>query len=703
MAQALSGPYTPALVRRALEAFEDQRGWLAVSDGTRDLCWVCAREGVRVVLRGTTPPPPAQWLVLGGALTPEQEQRFAAARGAGLPDAQALQRAGVPASQLDAATRSLAAQLLIDALFWDEPCADGGAGEPPFAERLLARELEVMSVSVPLATLLADVRDRLVRASATLKALPSAAVSVVTTGEAGARQHLAGCHDPLERQVLERVLQRPGVHGDELVGALGCGEGQLLLRLLRLVEARVVQVERLPADQAARRAALAQPIASPDEVPRRLWLAGVAEGLEEGAQAAHQLTSAGWLLMAQGRHTEAAELFAQALRHAPEDARSLQGRVSAAWALGREEEAAQLSEVLANHYLRLGLPGQAQQTVSRALEARESGQLLDLSVLALIELGEQRAAERLTESLVLQLRKEGRAREAERAVQRLEALRPPERSERAQLRAQPRGTGGGVKAVAVVGLLCAPVLGMALLHQRRELSGRQAFARAVEGAAQAAQSLRAGEQLEAADWRQVAASFAVPPGASDELRQAFDQARAEAEQLGRDAQQAGRARDVLKYTWSTNLTLAHSQLRAIQAESPALGDPLDGVLRRAETILDRAKKGRLRVSSFPRTGELGPGFEEGKRLLREFPNVPGELEQAQVWIEIQSDPPGAFVTWRGQATRQRTPLRIDIPVLGQRELKLELSGHRPFETTLEMATLDSPTPVFRLEPEGGPR
>lgn len=695
MAEALSGPYTPALLRKALDLFEEQRGWLAVSDGRRDLCWVFARDGVRAVMRGYKPATPARWLALGGGLSPEQEQKVQAARAAGLDEPRALAKAGVPPSQLEAALRSLLAQLAIDALFWDEPCCDVGVGEPPFAERLLERELEVLAGSVPAATLMADVRDRLVRASATLKALPTAAVSAVTTGESGARKHLAECADPLERQVLERVLQKPGVHGDDLVQALECGEGQLMLRLLRLIEAKVVQVERLPRDPAKRATGhwtRASGPGGPDELPRRLWLAAAAEAQNEPEAAARHLTRAGWLCAGQGRQAEASELFARALRLVPEELQALQGRVNSLWALAREEEAAQLSEALGRHYLTLGLPGQARQVLSRALQARESGHLLELSVQALIDLGEQRQAEQLTESLVLQLRKEGRSREAERALQRLNELRPQERRERTRL---PAGTGASQRArlLAVAGLLLAPALGMGLLYQRRELAGRQAYGAAVA---------EAQRRLEAGQVEELVAAFPAELTGSEALRKALEGARALAADLAADQAVWLRAKDVLAHSWSVDLAQTWAELRALEARTPALRDALEAVSTRADTILGRARAARARVSSFPRAArDLRPGFEEGKRLLSDFSNVPHELVEAQVWIEIGSEPTGAMVTWRGQPTMQRTPLRIEVPVRGKRELRLELDGYEPVDTVLELSGLESPTPVWKLTPRGG--
>lgn len=690
MSEATSGPYTPAFLRRALELFEDQRGWLVVSDGTRDLCWVCAREGVRAHLRGFQAPAHATWL----ELRPDQEQKVAAARAQGADEREALRKAGVPPSQLDLAGRALLAQLPVDALFWDEPMADAGIGDPPFAERLLRRDLAVVGASAPLPTVLAEVRDRASKSAPNLKKLPTLAVSVVTTGEAAARKHLAALADPLERRVLERVLAKPGLHGDQLLQALACGDGRLVACLTRLVDAKVVQAERLPVDGRSRRQALAGEAAAleaaPDELTRRLWLAGAGEHLKEARAASRHLTRAGWLCTEQGRQNEAAELFARALGHDAEDLEALQGRVSSLWALTREEEAAQLAEPLARTYLALGLPGQARQVALRALESRETGALLELAVQAHVDLGDLRGAGKLLDGLTLQLRKEGRARDAERAAQRLADLRSQgEKRDKGPRRPGPAVTvSPASKLVALAASLLAPLLVGAFYWQRQELEGRRAYADAARAA---------GEHV--ARGEHELALSALPPTlpGSSELTRRMQDLRREAEALQRDAKARTRAEEVLAVTWKQDLPLALEQLRALQPLTPALRSALDGVISRAEAILQDAREERQQVSSASRTGDLQVPFDNARRFQEKYVNVPGELAQAQVWIEIDSEPSGAHVVWRGQPTTRRTPLRVEIPVVGERELRLELEGYEPLETKVRFAELQGPAPRFALK------
>jgi tetratricopeptide (TPR) repeat protein len=327
----LNGPYDVKHAGAALELIKgSNRGYLAVCDGRRDVCLLFAQGGLRMTWRGLELPSLVDWMVAQGDLRPDEAKRVSAAKTRLVDERQALLDARVSEGRVDKAARSLMGRVALDALLWDRPQCDANQGEPPFRDDLWGDGVGSLRAGSGMKSLVEGLIAKLEDVSGTLEVLSTAEVSVVTTGESKARERLQGAQGSLEGRLLEWVLNKPGVHGSELLETLGCGEIALASLLAALSRLELVKVSPLERDEKVRlrqgQLTLGRSLA---ELPRRLWLAAIGAQLGDRAGAARHEARAGWLLVDAGRYREALERFGRALAQAPADLEALRGRVHA--------------------------------------------------------------------------------------------------------------------------------------------------------------------------------------------------------------------------------------------------------------------------------------------------------------------------------------------------------------------------------------
>jgi len=694
MSRGISGPFTAASLRetRALVAAEG-RGYVVVSDGLRDLCLRFARDGVRVVTSGWALPTTAHWLALRGALEPDRKAEVERRVAGGEDERDALRAVGFPPHELDRAVAGYAASLLLDALFWRDPTVDAGAGEPTFAERLHQGHEVTRQLTVGAEPVLEAVRTRLDDALGVSKLSATLAFSVTTTGDEAARAHLAGCDGTFEGELLERILSRPGTHGDALVDEFRCGELALIGNLARLAEGGVVEVAPLPPDPEGDRercAAMAEALpAAACELVRRLALGKACADLEDAPGAARHLARAGWLLIGERRHEEAVEPLQRALRHEPSDLEALKGKVEALWTLERRDEGSSAAQELGGLLLTAGLPDQARRVVTAALEVRENSALLKLLVGALEQLGDKQQAGRLRSSVALQLRKEGRAAEADRYERGEEAAPATSAGPSARLRVPRRPPKVATFVAAGVALVAGA--GVALAYQ--ELASRRDYAAAVDAARS---RLAAGD-----DAGELVTLFPAEWTGPSEVGAATEQLRQRLPEYGRDQEVARRLRELIRYADTQDLSAVLGALRAAEAETPVLEAELQAVrahfdARRQRVLRDADDLKRL--TKPPR--QVDAAFALAQEMLGpEYPRLAEVLDDPRLRapVSLESRPPGAAVTLEGVALGVETPVVVELPLRGTVDVRLELPGYADLEAEAVLADLDEPRVVYELE------
>jgi len=691
----ICGPYDLERAGAALELIKgSNRGYLAVCDGRRDVCFQFAQGGLRVTWRGLDLPSLGDWMLFQGELRPQEAERLAQARGKTQDEREALTAIRVPEGRIDKGARSLMGRLALDALCWDQPHCDASLGEAPFRDDLTGDDVVSLRAGSGMQPLVEGLLSRLRGAGETLAAVPSALVSVVTTSEVKARERLEGSKDSLEGRLLERVLAKPGVHGAELLEDLGCGDMALVSLLAALTHLELLKVTPLPRDEADRREQgellLNRSLA---ELPRRLWLGAIA--LEQGdrALAARHEARAGWLLVDSGRYREALERYGKALSQSPGDLEAQRGRVHVLWSLERVEEAAEDSVLLGRGLLEAGLPTHARKILEEATRARERIPLERLLLQALLQTGERRAAQELGASLLERLTKKGHSEDA----QRVQALLDKELGARPGAVLISRGprrasgllkAGSGLSSLLCLGLVAGAWLGWSDLTERRAyaLSATQA------------QSWLEGD----VDLDQLDQLFPEENVSGTPAGVATGNLRSELELLRKDEEAGARLRELLRLAWDQDIEKAIRILDGAEAQTSALRQPLRLLREEAGAHLDDARNTQRRLQGLTKGRSLDRAFRVARRLLKDFSNVPSVIndrKRSRVAVRIDSKPSGALVHWQGLQVGA-TPMIVEINLVDVSQLVLERQGYKSVEREIIFAELEQPQLLITLTREG---
>ena len=690
------GPYDVAHLGAALEAIQgSSRGYLAVCDGTRDVCVLFGQGGLRITARGFALPRLGDWLEVQGELRPDEAQRLQRLRGDDHADERELLTAAqVSEARIEKGARSLMGRVVLDALCWDAPHCDSNVGEAPFVDQLWGPGVQVLRATTGMQPLIEGLLGRLREVDGVLAERPSLEVSVLTTSESKARERLGDAEETLEGRLLAAVLAKPGIHGDQLLEQLGCGEIALLSMLAALVRLELLKVSPLKRDESGRieqaELALRRSLA---ELPRRTWLGQVTLDAGDRPGAARHLARAGWLLVDQRRHREAHERFGEALSQAPEHLAALRGRVHVLWELDRAEEAAEDSGKLGRALLDAKLPTHARQVLDRATRAREKLHLEQLLLEAYVELGDRRGIQSLGRSLLVKLEKKGRGAE----VDAVKALLADEATQGGApvMHVPQRRASAALKASSAFACCAALGLGAWAWLSWSELVERRAYAQA---------SSRAQAQLgEDVDLDELEQLFPASAATATAAGVAVADLRDELALLRKDQESATWLNNNLRYAWEQDVEKVIRILDGVDAETLALRRPVRALRERADAHLDEARNLQRRLQGVTRDRNLDRAYRMGRRLLDEFKNVPSVIQdrkRSRVPIKIDSEPTGALVSWQGVQVGA-TPMIVELNLIDSSALELQRQDHATVELEVRFDELGGPELRVTLPPAEG--
>ncbi|RMG13771.1 MAG: PEGA domain-containing protein [Planctomycetota bacterium] len=685
---------------RALEQLEEANlhGALTVSDGLVDVGFLFTRGGLRLVSAGRPLPSLAARLAEQGLLGAQERQQVEAIRAGRRrppPDVDPRSerelllglRLGVGPEEVDGAARAIVGEAFLSCLFWPDPRYELTLGEPN-PELLQRRDLSALTLSLGVKALIAEVKARVRAIGDVLRTVSDLRVVVEPTP---AGREAVAAKAPLgegpgavrRARLLRAVVEEPGSSGRDLAARLRFSEVELASRVHELTTRGLLATARRPPDPEEELERIRAMEAGIDEalsqLLRRVRLADDSARLGDAPRAARHMARAGGLLLGAGRAEEALRTFQGALKYSEDDLEAREGYVQSLWGTRRDAEAATAAEELGRRYLELNLPTRARRVLERALGFQESASGLDLLVRSYVKLKKPKLAAEAGQRLVNRLRREGRAEEARELAAKLLQL-----GDDADRRKLLRAAGLDRRKVAALVVL-GGVASLGFFPARAEEARRERYAalvRRLQGELGGVRDLRAarGAMTPAIADADV---LAGEPGATGA------RARALAEDLRAVVADCERVAPLLAYLpWREQPDIDHvlARLRVQgEARSQALATPLKRLREELEAYRAAAQRAAAEVRAL---GPTADAYARAVDVRRRFANVPSVLRSATVAVELVSAPPGAVVRYGGTRYSQRTPLVLQVPLKGVRELRLSLEGHEEVRRQIDFAAIE---------------
>lgn len=712
----LSGELTLDEVSRALGLLLDRQlaGALTITDGAKDLCLAFAGGGVRVYGAPRALPTIRARLVAKGVMKARDAKETGrqlrvrsveeSARDAAREEREHLiEELGLPAAQVDEAIAEALRDVVLATFFWDQACFElTSEPDPDVGGR---RDLPTLALPAGAHALVSELQQalRLTGEVARLRErfgdLDRRAAATAKGKDAFERRQPLG--EGPGRALRERLLVQAVKQPVDLRLApehLRVGEYELLTRVAELVDEGYLELQRRAPSEEERRqrarameAGLARAL---DPTLRRSRLALAWAAVGDAEQAARHLARAGHELQAQGRGADALERHAKALSLAPGDLEVLEGFVQSAWTVQVDQALAQ-SLPLARRYLQLGLHARARRTLERALARAESTEGLELMMEVHLAQRRTDAALEVGERLALRLRREGRADEARALAARLLALGDPKAREKIM-----RAAGIDKRKVAAL-LVLGALIGSAFLPVKAQAKIRERYR---EQVARVRQVLGAPRPLQEVD--------PVLAGLRDELEQLASEAEsdplvtsavpdkarevvAELELIRTDCQNGAELLELLPWQGSPDVEYVHQRVTELQPRSEAFERPRRRLLEQLNELRARAEAAQAKLSL------MGPSDEAlalARSMQQEFRNMPQLLSRTFVRLRVESEPAGARVRYDGIDYSSPTPLELQLPLRGTRELQLTVARHEPLVRTLALETVEGTTLRYALQP-----
>lgn len=713
----LSGELTLDDLSRALGLLLDRQlaGALTITDGAKDLCLAFAGGGVRIYGAPRPLPTIRARLVAKGVMKARDAKETGrqlrirsldeATRDAAREEREHLiEELELPAAQVDEAIAEVIRDALLATAFWDAACFElTSEPDPDLGGR---RDLPTLALPAGAHALVSELQQalRLTGEVARLRErfgdLDRRAAATAKGKEAFERRQPLG--EGPGRALRERFLVQAVKQPVELRLApeqLRVGEYELLARVAELADEGYVELQRRAPSEDERQerarameAGLARAL---DPTLRRSRLALAWAALGDGEQAARHLARAGCELQAQGRGADALERHAKALALAPDDVEVLEGFVQSAWGV-QVEQALAHSLPLARRYLQLGLHARARRTLERALARTESTEGLELMMEVHLAQRRTDAALEVGERLALRLRREGRADEARALAARLLALGDPKAREKIMRAAgvDKRKVAALLALGALIGSTFVPVQAQAKVRERyREQVARVrdvlGTPRPLGEVGPVLASLR--DELE-----QLASEAEDDPLVTSAVPDMAREVVAELELIRSDCQNGAELLELLPWQDSPDVESLHQRVSELQPRSVAFERPRRRLLEQLNELRARAEAAQAKLSL------MGPSDEAvalARSMQQEFRSMPQLLSRTFVRLRVESEPTGARVRFDGIDYTSPTPLELQLPLRGTRELRLTLTHHEPLVRTIALETLEGPTLAYTLQPE----